>query len=97
MHILDVGTPYNNNLNDFFLHNRMAHSGLTQAVIQRVCLDQGIDWHEVDIMLALEVGTRILSELKQNNHITYTEKELVTIQKYEKQISSCKETVTANV
>ena len=48
-------------------------------------------------MLALEVGTRILSELKQNNRITYTEKELVTIQKYEKQISSCKETVTANV
>lgn len=93
MHILDLGTPYKDNLEDFFLHNPQAHNGLTQAIIQQVCLERGIDWHDTDIMLALHVGTKILGELKRNNRISYTTKEMATIKKNELQLVECQKAV----
>lgn len=94
MHILDFGKPYADNLDDFFLHNKMAQSVFTQSIIQRECIDRGLDWHNVDIMLALYVGDRILDELKKNGRITYTERDKEKIQKYELEQLQIKEVVS---
>lgn len=74
---IDLGTAYDNNLEDFSLDGSGSHALFSQAIIKSVCINTGIDYEKADTSLAFQTGVKILGELLKNNRLAVTQKEAI--------------------